>query len=61
MDPENFYVDGSIGCAAREAVTGFQADHVLNQTGAVNDELIDALGCGDEADLRFCFCFCDKT
>lgn len=52
--------DGSIGSATREAITRFQADHGLNQTGAINDELIDALGCWDEADLRFCFCFCDK-
>ena len=53
-------VDGSIGNATVEAIKAFQRDNGMEQTGEINDELIDVLGCWDQADLKFFFSFCDK-
>ena len=53
--------DGIIGNATIEAIKSFQSDYNLNETGEINDELIDVLGCWDKADLRFFFSFCDQN
>lgn len=45
--------DGIAGAGTEGAIRDFQADHGLEETGEVTDELIDALGCWDEADLCF--------
>ena len=45
--------DGIAGAGTEGAIRDFQADHGLAETGEVTDELIDALGCWDEADLCF--------
>ena len=45
--------DGIAGEGTEGAIREFQADHGLEETGEVTDELIDALGCWDEADLCF--------
>ena len=45
--------DGIAGEGTKSAIRDFQSDHGLEETGEVTDELIDALGCWDEADLCF--------
>lgn len=47
--------DGMIGEGTKKAISDFQRDHGLEETGEVNDELIDVLGCWDKADLCFYF------
>lgn len=49
------FPDGMIGEGTRKAIRDFQRDHGLEETGKVNDELIDVLGCWDKADLCFYF------
>lgn len=45
--------DGVIGDGTRGAIRDYQGDHGLEETGEIDDELIDVLGCWDEADLCF--------
>ena len=54
-------VDGVAGNATKEAIKRFQESCSLEPTGVINDELIDALGCWDQADLRLSFNFCDMN
>ena len=45
--------DGVIGDGTKGAIKEYQRDHGLEETGEIDDELIDVLGCWDEADLCF--------
>lgn len=45
--------DGIAGEGTKGAIRDFQRAHGLEETGEVTDELIDALGCWDDADLCF--------